>query len=152
MKIRELMVQPVVVAQEDTTLAEIARIMLERRIGGVPVVNERGQISGIVTQSDFSAQERGVPFSLFLAPQVFGRWMGKEGAERLYAAARTMTAREIMRKHVITVTEEAALEDVLEKMLRHNINRIPVVRDGKPVGIVSRHDLLTLMVRDEKMK
>jgi CBS domain-containing protein len=147
MKVKEIMVQPVLVVREDTTLAEIARIMLERCIGGLPVVNDRGELRGIVTESDFAAKERGVPFSTFRAPQLFGQWMGKEGTERLYAAARTMTAREIMRERVITVSEEDTLETVLERMLRHDINRVPVVRDGIPVGIVTRHDLLKLMLK-----
>jgi CBS domain-containing protein len=150
MKVKEIMVQPVVIVHEDTSLEEIARIMLERRIGGLPVVNDQGKLSGIVTESDFAAKERGVPFSTFRAPQLFGQWIGKEGTERLYAAARTMTAREIMRERVITVTEEDTLETVLQRMLRHDINRVPVVRDDTPVGIVTRHDLLNLMLNGRR--
>jgi CBS domain-containing protein len=122
------MVQPVVVVGENTTLEEIARLMLDRRIGCVPVVNDRGEICGIVTESDFTARERGIPFSTFRAPQILGQWMTKEGIERIYGAARTMTAREIMTVRVITVTEEQSVEGVVECMLRHKIHRIPVVR------------------------
>lgn len=147
MKVRQIMVQPVVVVHEHTTLEEIARIMLERRIGCLPVVNDRGELCGIVTESDFTAKERGIPFSTFRAPQILGQWMTKEGIERIYGAARTMTAREIMTIRVITVTEEQSVEEVVQHMLRHRIHRIPVVRGAAPVGIVARHDILKLMAQ-----
>ena len=102
MEVRTIMMRPVVVVREDTTLEEIARMMLERHIRCVPVVNDRGEICGIVTESDFTAKQRGIPFSTFRAPQILGQWMPKQGIERIYEAARTMTAREIMTARVVT--------------------------------------------------
>lgn len=152
MKVREIMVRPVIVVKEDTTLEEIAKIMLDLQIGCVPVVCNEGKIVGIITDSDFAAKERGFPFSTFRAPQLLGQWMPKEGVEEMYKAARTLTAKEIMSAPVVTVTEEDTLEEVVKKMLRYDINRIPVVRDGVPVGIVARHDLLKMMIQDEEPK
>lgn len=149
---RTIMMQPVAVVREGTTLGEIARMMLERHIGCVPVVNDRGEICGIVTESDFTAKQRGIPFSTFRAPKILGQWMPKKGIERIYEAARTMTAREIMTARVVTMTEEQSVEEVVECMLRHNIHRIPVVRNAVPVGIVARHDILKLMVGDRVPK
>jgi CBS-domain-containing membrane protein len=77
MKIKEFMSQPVTVVGEGATLEEIARTMLGQNIGCVPVVDARGKISGIITQSDFAAKERGVPFSTFRAPQLFGQWVDR---------------------------------------------------------------------------
>ena len=74
--------------------------------------------------------------------------MTKEGIERVYEAARTMTAREIMTARVLTVSDDQSVEEVVECMLRHNIHRVPVVRDRVPVGIVARHDILKLMAGD----
>jgi len=152
MKVKEIMVQPVIVVREDTTLEEIARIMLDNRIGCVPVVDEKGKLAGIVTESDFTAKEHGVPFSTFNAPQLFGRWVPKEGIEEIYKVARTMAAKEIMTSPVITVTEDDPIEELVRKLLDYNIKRIPVVRDGEPVGIVSQHDLLNLMIGDRHRK
>jgi CBS domain-containing protein len=147
MKAREIMIQPVVSVREDSTLDEVARTLLERRIGGVPVIDDRGRLCGLVTESDFAAKDRGFPFSTFRYPQVLGQWLPKAGLERIYQTARTMTAREIMTADVITVHEEDSLEEILRRMLRHEIHRLPVVRDGVPVGIITRHDLLRLMLR-----
>lgn len=151
MKVKDLMVEPVIVVSESASLEDVARQMLEHCIGCMPVVNERGEISGIITESDFTAKEKGVPFSTFRAPQLFGQWMDEESIGRIYSAARTMTAQEIMRRNVVTVTEDDSIAAVLDRMLRHNITRIPVVRDRTPVGIVARHDLLKLMAQSKEI-
>lgn len=144
MKVSEIMTQPVITITEDTPLHEAARIMLEHRIGGLPVINQRGEMTGIVTESDFTAREKCVPFSLFRAPQLFGTWLG-ENAEELYVQARNISAREIMSTNVISVVENDSIAEVLNLILKYDINRIPVVRNHKPVGIVARRDLLRIM-------
>lgn len=144
MKVKEIMTQPVITITEDTPLQEVARIMLERRIGGLPVINQSGELTGMVTESDFVAKEKCVPFSMFRAPQLFGTWLGND-AEQIYASAMNIPVREIMSTSVVTVTGDEPIEKVLELILMHDINRIPVIKDGKPVGIVARHDLLRLM-------
>jgi CBS domain-containing protein len=76
--------------------------------------------------------------------------LDNSGVERLYAAARTKTATDIMSVPVITLTEDASIEEALELMLRHDIKRIPVLCDKIPVGIVARYDLLKLMLRKQQ--
>lgn len=147
MIVRDFMTQPVIVVDEDMTLEAIAGLMLEKNIGCVPVVDKNGRICGVITESDFAAKEKGIPFSTFRAPQLFGRWMGQEGIDRLYDAARGMKASEIMSRQVAVVTEDDKIDTAISLMLKHDVNRIPVVRDGTPVGVISRHDLLKLMLR-----
>lgn len=149
MRIKEIMVQPAMTASEQTSLEEIAALMLQHHIGCVPVVDARGALCGIITESDFAAKEKGIPFSTFRAPQVLGEWLTDEGIERLYELARKRAAREIMNTSVVTLAEEEPIERAVELMLQHDINRIPVVRDRVPVGIVSRHDLLKLLLRKQ---
>ena len=150
MKAREIMTQPVSTARQETTLYDIAQLMLTHNIGCVPIVDEQDRLCGIVTESDFSAKEHGVPFSTLHLPQVFGQWVPKEGIERIYQAAKTMSVKEIMSTNVLTIQEEDSLEQALTLMVNNNLHRLPVVRDGKPVGIVTRHDLLKLMARQFK--
>lgn len=144
MKVKDIMTEPVITIGEDTSLQEVAQIMLEHRIGGVPVINASGYLTGIVTESDFTAKEKCVPFSLFRAPQLFGAWLGND-AEGLYTAARQIPAQEVMSTSVVTVKENDPIEKVLELILNYDVNRIPVVKDRKPVGIVARRDLLRVM-------
>lgn len=153
MKTREIMIQSVVTVKEDTTLEDIAKIMLDRRIGCVVVVDKQGKTTGIVSESDFAAKERAFPFSRYWAPQLFGMWMTKDKIEEMYKIARTMTAKEIMTTPVITLKEDDVIEEVVKKMLHYDINRIPIVRDdGVPVGIVARYDLLRLIWQDDENK
>ena len=147
MLVRQIMLTPVITVDEECSLEEAAKIMLDRNVGGLPVVDDRGELCGIVTESDFVAREKGIPFSLYRFPQMFGEWMPHEHVERIYEAARRRAVREIMSREVITVTEVDTIETVLEKMLKCGLHRLPVVRDRKPVGIVTRHDLLRLMLR-----
>ena len=147
MYVRQIMLTPVITIHEDTSLEEAAKTMLENHIGGLPVVDDRGELCGIVTESDFVAKEKGIPFSIYRFPQMFGEWMPSEHIERIYNAARRRAVRDIMSRNVITVTEVDTLETVLEKMLKCGLHRLPVVRGKKPVGIVTRHDLLRLMLR-----
>jgi len=149
MQVREIMVRPVVVVREDASLEEVARTMLERGIGCAPVVDAYGKMCGIITESDFAARERGFPFSTFRWPQVFGQWLPREGVEHIYQAARTLKARDIMTSDVVTVTGADPIEDVVRLMLQHGIHRIPVVRDGVPEGMVTRRQLLRLLLPPE---
>ena len=146
MFVREVMFTPVVTVDEDCSLEDAAKIMLDRNVGGLPVVDDRGNLSGIVTESDFVAKEKGVPFSIYRFPQMFGEWMPHEHVERMYETARHRTVRDIMSRNVTTVTEVDTLETVLERMLKGGLHRLPVVRNRKPVGIITRHDLLRLML------
>lgn len=147
MLVRQIMLTPVITVNEDCSLEEAAKLMLDRNIGGLPVVNHRGELCGIVTESDFVAKEKGIPFSIYRFPQMFGEWMPHEHVERMYEVARRRSVREIMSRNVTTVTESDTLETVLEKMLHCGLHRLPVVRGRTPVGIVTRHDLLRLMLR-----
>lgn len=144
MKVKEIMSQPVITVTEDTTLKEIAGVMLDNGIGCVPVLDGHGKIVGIITHTDFTAKEKGMPFSVFRAPQLLGRWL-KEGAEEIYEAAQTMTAKDIMTKNPVTLVEDDLVKTLLEKLMRHKITHIPIVRDGIPIGIVARQDLLKMM-------
>ena len=147
MKVSEIMSSPVKTVKGDLTLEQAAQVMLDNNIGGVPVVDDGGKLVGIVTESDFSAKEHAIPFSRVYAPQLFGEWMSKEGVEKAYEAARSITVDKIMSAPVITVGKEDTVAEAVRKMLEHRIHRVVVSEDGMPVGIVSRHDLLKLVVR-----
>jgi CBS domain-containing protein len=147
MKVRDIMVAPVVVVGESTSLQEVAQTMLDRSIGCVAVVDGNGDLTGIITESDFTGRERGFPFSAYRLPKVFGEWFGKDDVERVHQAARDRKAREIMTGSVVTTREDETVTDLVKRMIERDLKRIPVVRDKRPIGMVTRHDLLKLMAR-----
>lgn len=146
MKARDIMTHPARTVREDSTLEDAARCMLAHNIGCLPVTNADGKLAGILTESDFAAKEKGIPFSSYRFPQVFREWLPKEGVEKMYAAARSRRVSEFMSRAVASVDAEDGLEIVLTKMVKTGFHRLPVVSGGLPVGIIARHDLLRLMV------
>jgi CBS domain-containing protein len=150
MRVSRIMTTPVITVRESTPLDEAARTMLDRGIGSLVVVGPDQTIRGILCESDYTAKETGIPFSAFSSPQVLGCWIGHEGLERAYREAAHRTVRGIMSHPIYTVAPDAHLEEVLELMLERGVRHVPVVENGKPVGIVTPHDLLRLM-RDELM-
>lgn len=148
MKVRDIMSAPVVTVGTDTNLEEVARLMLDRQIGAVPVVGPDGRLVGIVTESDFSAKERPVPFSFLRLPSVLGHWL-PDAVEEVYEAARAVKAAEIMTRNAVTVSEDDLLKEAIRRMCEHDVHRLPVVRGRVPVGMITRHDLLRLMLHRE---
>jgi CBS domain-containing protein len=150
MRAREMMTQPVVTVRRETGLAEVARIMVDRRIGCVPVVDQHGKLCGIITQTDFSPDEHGMPFSTEALLQMFSREGPPEATERAREAVRATTAQKVMTTEVITGGEDTRAEEMARQMLRYDIDHIPVLSDGVPVGIVARHDFLRMIAEETK--
>jgi CBS domain-containing protein len=144
--VKEIMSRPVVTVDERTLAPDVARVMQEHDIGAVVVVDAAGRLRGIVTESDFTGIGRCIPFSLALAPVVFGaRAPDMAELERIYAMARKLTARQIMTERVHTAEESEEVGAVVHRMIARGLKHVPVVRDGKPVGMLARHDLLALI-------
>jgi len=137
MKARDIMTQPVHVVNENCTLEEAAQTMLARKIGCLPVTNAEGHIclTGILTESDFAAKEKGIPFSIYRFPQVFGEWMPKKGVEKMYQAARLRRVSEFMMRNVAHVDVADDIEIAIARMQETGFHRLPVVADQIPVGL-----------------
>jgi CBS domain-containing protein len=140
MQARDVMTAPVVTVRPDTRVEEIAQLLLERRISGVPVVDGHGHIVGMVTEGD-----------LMRRPEIGterhrGWWLRFFGDERAraeeYARAHGSRAEQVMTRNVVTVSDETSVGEIARLLEEHHIKRVPVVRDGKVVGIVSRANLL----------
>ncbi|HEX2480980.1 MAG TPA: CBS domain-containing protein [Methylomirabilota bacterium] len=140
MQASDVMTTDVVTVRPDTRVEHIAGLLLERRISGVPVVDADGRLVGIVTEGD-----------LMRRPEIGterhrGWWLRMFGDEREraaeYARAHGSRAEQVMTRNVVTVTEETPLGEIARLLEEHRIKRVPVIRDGKVVGIVSRANLL----------
>ncbi|WP_235283865.1 CBS domain-containing protein [Thermus sp. 2.9] len=129
MKAKDVMVSPVVSVPLGATLDQVARLMVERRIGSVLVVDGQGKLVGVVTETDF-LKERGIPFSTYRAPMLLGRFLDGAGIERILEEARTTRVEEIMTAPVHAVGPEEPLARVLDLMLTYDINHVPVVDEG----------------------
>ena len=140
MRARDIMTTDLVTVPPDLPVESLATLMAERHVSGVPVVDADGQLLGLVTDGDLmrrlSAKED-KPASFFAA------LLGSNADQALsYARAHGRRAGDLMSRSLATVTEDATVEEVAHILETKRIRRVPVVRDGRLVGVVSRADLL----------
>jgi CBS domain-containing protein len=140
MKAREIMTSDVITAAPDTPVGQIASLLLENRISAVPVIDYDRHIVGIVSEGDLmrraeTGTERPRSWWLELITDV-------ETLARDYAKTHGRRAVDVMTRHVVSVTEDTDVGDIANLLETRSIKRVPVVREGKLVGIVSRADLL----------
>ena len=140
MQARDVMTHNVVTASPHTSVSEIARRLFEHRISAVPVVEADGRVVGIVSEGDLMRQpETG-------AGQQPSWWLRlfapSEEKAHVYLRAHGRHAHEVMTRDLVTAAEDTPLQEVAKLLEKHRIKRVPVLRDGKLVGIVSRANLI----------
>ena len=140
MKAHDVMTWGVVSVEADASVTRAVRLMLQNKISGLPVVDAKGSLVGIVTEGDFlrrselGTQRRRPHWLEFLIGP------GRLAAEYVRTSGRRVD--EVMTPDPYTIRTDTPLEDVVRLMERHRIKRVPVVEGGKPIGIVSRANLL----------
>jgi CBS domain-containing protein len=140
MQVRDVMTRNVVTVTPEESILVAARLMLQHRVSGLPVVDAKGALVGIVTEGDFlrrgelgTTRRRPKWLEFIIGP-------GRLADEYVHSSGRKVA--EVMTPDPYTIDEDASLETVVEAMERRRIKRLPVVRDGRLVGIVSRANLM----------
>lgn len=141
MQARDVMTTGVITVSPDTPVHEIARLLVDKRISGVPVVDAEGHLLGIVSEGDLvrrleeedDGRRRSWWLDLLASPE--------ERAQG-YVRAHGRRASDIMTREVVTVAPDTPVGTIARLLEERHIKRVPVVHQGKVVGIVSRADLL----------
>jgi CBS domain-containing protein len=140
MKAREIMSLEVVSVRPDASILEAVRLMLQNRISGLPVVDRQGMLVGVVTEGDFlrraetgTQRKRTRWIEFFMGP-------GESADEYVHTHGRKVA--DVMTPTPITITEDTRLDEIVSLMEQRSVKRLPVVRQGRVVGIVSRANLL----------
>lgn len=151
-KAREIMTREVITVSPETRITEAARLLLEKRISGLPVVDSEGGLKGIICQSDLIAQQKKIPLpSFFTLLDSFIPLHSYESLQKEVHKIAAITVEEAMTRDPVTVSPETGLEGVATLMVKKNIHTLPVVDQGKLVGIIGKEDVLrTLMPTQEK--
>lgn len=142
MNARDIMTKEVITILKETPLKEVAHLMVEHRISGLPVVEE-GRLLGMITESDLliRAKKLDLPtFFPFIGGVIYLEGPGKLEQELKKATA--TKAEEIMTTKLHTVKPDTSLTDISTLMAEKGINRLPVVEDGKLAGIITRNDVI----------
>ena len=140
MQVRDIMTRNVISVGAEESVVEAARLMLQNRISGLPVLDKEGELIGIVTEGDFL--RRGELGTHRRRPKWLEFVLGPGRLAQEYVHASGRKVEEIMTPDPRTVAEDASLEKVVETMEHRHIKRLPVVRAGRMVGIVSRANLM----------
>ena len=140
MRVKDVMTPNVVCIGADEPVLKAARLMLQNRISGLPVLDKDGELVGIVTEGDFlrrgelgTQRQRPKWLEFIVGP-------GKLAQEYTHSSGRKVE--EIMTPDPRTIGEDETLETVVDTMERHHVKRLPVTRGGRMVGIVSRANLM----------
>ncbi len=149
-KVREVMTADPITTNPEMEVTDVARIMVDNNIGGLPVIDDDGSLIGIVTESDLIMQDTEVEFPsfvTFLSGYVFVPGSLHRFEEKFKKAV-AATAREIMTDEVITVDADDSVEDVATMMSKKKLKRFPVVEAGALVGMITMADIVKLISRD----
>lgn len=150
---RDIMTKNVITVSPDTPVSELASLFMEHRINGVPVVGTDGVLLGVVTQEDLIDQQKKVhiPTVISLFDSVFFLESPKR-LDRELKKMTGMTAGDVCSRNVVTVKEDTPIEDIATIIAERRIHTIPVVDEGRLVGIIGRIDIIRTLLPDEKSR
>jgi CBS domain-containing protein len=140
MRAHQIMTKDVITIGPEASIVDAAKLMLEHHISGLPVLDKDGTLIGIVSEGDFLRR------SEIGTQRKRARWLqfflgaGREAEEFVHQSGRRIE--EVMVREPVTVTEDTQLEELVSLMEKHDIKRLPVMRNDRLVGIVTRANLL----------
>jgi CBS domain-containing protein len=140
MRAHQIMTRSVITVTPDASVLEAANLMLRYHVSGLPVADTAGKLVGIVSEGDFIRR------SEIGTQKKRGRWLkfllgaGKAATDYVHEHGRKIS--EVMTLDPITISEDTPLEEIVSSMESNGVKRLPVMRDGRLVGIVSRANLL----------
>ena len=149
LKAKDIMTREVITISPDTEIAQVAKLLLTKRINGVPVVNDTGELVGILCQSDLIIQQKNIPIpSLFtlldgFIPLTSSKKLDKE-VEKIMATK----AEDAMTANPVSVNPDTGIEEIAALMVEKNYHTLPVVDAGKLVGIVGKEDVLKTLISE----
>jgi CBS domain-containing protein len=144
---RDIMTSNVLTVKPDTTIGEIASLMTTHHISGVPVVDDDGRMIGIVSETDLlhraqlgTERKRKWWISLFIDPDMRARDFIKGHGD---------VAADVMSRFIVSTHEDATLSEVADLLDANDLKRLPVLRAGKLVGMITRGDLVRVIARSD---
>jgi CBS domain-containing protein len=148
MNASDVMTKNVVTVGPETPTRTVAKLLLEKGFSAVPVIADNGAVIGMVSEGDLIASEigsRAPRRGWWLELLAEGEDLATEFVDYLKAVDRPV--REVMTAPVVTVAEDTPVEAIAQTLQAHNIKRVPVLREGRVVGIVTRADLVRALAK-----
>ncbi|NIA08882.1 MAG: CBS domain-containing protein [Nitrospiraceae bacterium] len=142
-KVKEIMTAPPITVSPETSVRDLAKLLTEHHINGVPVLDNTGNLTGIVTEADLIDQGKmlHIPTVLYFLDSVIFLENPKKMGKELKKMAGTKV-KDICTRDVVTVEEDTPLDKVATLIAERHVNTLPVMREGQIVGVVGRGDLV----------
>lgn len=146
--VKDIMTKDIITLMPDLEIAQAAKVLLDNRINGAPVVDESGELIGILCQSDLISQQKKLPIpSLFTLLDGFIPLRSMKNVEKEIQKIAATSVAEAMTPNPVTVDTETAIEEVATIMVEKNYHTLPVIKEGKLVGIVGKQDVLNTLIK-----
>ncbi len=148
---KDIMSREVKTAHLDMSVKELAALLWENKIGGVPVVDEQGRVVGVVTENDLIDQNKKlhIPTMVsFLDSVIF-----IDSAATFEKEIKKMTGSkvsDVCSERLLTVDEDAGLEEIASLIAEEGVHTVPVLKEGKLVGVIGKADLIRVIAQGEK--
>ena len=147
LKVKDIMTRELITVSPETEIVHATKLLLENRINGVPVTDETGKLVGILCQSDLIAQQKNLPVpSFFTLLNGLIPLISKKQIEKQVRKIAAITVVQAMTPNPVTVQPDMNIEEVAALMVDRNFHTIPVVDEGKLVGIVGKEDMLRTLI------
>ena len=153
LKVKDIMTREIITVSPETEIVNAAKILLEKRINGLPVIDAFGRLVGVLCQSDLVAQQMSIPIpSVFTLldgyiPLTIIKRIDKE-VEKIAA----LTVKQAMTPNPVTVGLETDIEDVAKLMVDKKYHTLPVMEGDKVIGIVGKKDVLKTLLSEPQKK
>jgi len=150
-RVKDIMTKKVITVAPEMDIGHVAKLLFDKGINGVPVVDEIGKLVGIICQSDLIAQQKGLPIpSVFTLLDGFFPLASMKHLEKAVKKMAATTVADAMTSNPVTVRPETGIEELAGLMVDKNFHTLPVVDEGQLVGVVGKEDILrTLMSGSE---
>jgi CBS domain-containing protein len=151
---KDIMIKDVITINKNASIEELSELLLKNKISGVPVVDDDGNMVGIVTEGDIIVKGTELHFPRYfklLDSIIYLESLNKfKNNLRKHLATKV---EEIMNPKVITASPDTPVSEIAELMIRNKVNRIPIIsKDKKLVGIITRADIVSSIVNKDKDK
>ncbi len=145
--VNDIMTKGLITVSPGMEVTQAAKILIEKHINGLPVVDEFGNIVGILCQSDIIAQQKELPIpSLFAFLDGYLTLTNIKNLEKQARKITAITVDHAMTPDPVTVSPDTSIETVATLMVDNNFHTLPVLADGKLVGIVGKEDVLRTLI------
>ena len=147
LKVKDIMTTEIITVSPETEIVNAAKILLEKKINGLPVTDSSGRLLGVLTQSDLVAQQKDIPIpSVFTLMESYVPLTLIKRIDNEVEKIAALTVEQAMTPDPVTVSPETDIAEVAKLMVDNKYHTLPVMEGDKVVGIVGKEDVLKILV------